>query len=173
MWIFIIGDLYVFGGWFVFYLIWRFSQHDLFLASQAHLDQFLGMINTLVLLVSSWLIALCVNSTRAARYELAIRYAAMTIACGVFFVASKLYEWTSEIAGGHTFTSNDFFMFYYFLTGIHVFHVLCGFAVLTVLIRHLRTPEIRSQLVIENCAAYWHMVDLLWVLIFALIYLLR
>ena len=89
------------------------------------------------------------------------------------FLVSKLYEWTSKMAAGHTFTSDDFFMFYYFLTAIHLFHVVCGFIVLGVLVRHLRTPALRSQLVIENCAAYWHMVDLLWVVIFALLYLMR
>ena len=89
------------------------------------------------------------------------------------FAATKLYEWTSKIAEGSTFTSNDFFMFYYFLTAIHLFRVLCGFIVLGVLVRNLRTPALRSQVVIENCAAYWHMVDLLWVVIFALVYLMR
>lgn len=173
MWIFIIGDLYVFSGWFVFYLIWRYSQHDLFLQAQAHLDQTLGMINTLVLLVSSYLIALCVHEARVGRYKAAVRCAVMTFASGIFFVGSKVYEWLSKIEAGHTFTSNDFFMFYFFLTGIHLFHMLCGFIVLTVLVRNLRTPEIRSQVIVENCAAYWHMVDLLWVAIFALLYLMR
>lgn len=77
------------------------------------------------------------------------------------------------MAAGHTFTSNDFFMFYYFLTATHLFHVLTGFIVLGVLVRHLRIPVVRSQVVIENCAAYWHMIDVLWVAIFALLYLMR
>ena len=173
MWVYIVGDLFVFGGWFVFYLVYRAKQPALFLASQAQLDQTLGMVDTLVLLASSWLVASCVAASRAGRYDEATRHAALTIAAGAVFAASKLYEWTSKIAAGHTFTSDDFFMFYYFLTAIHLFHVLCGFIVLGVLVRHLRTPALRSQVVIENCAAYWHMVDLLWVVLFALLYLMR
>lgn len=173
MWIYIVGDLFIFGGWFVFYLAYRASEPAVFLESQAQLNQTLGMINTLVLLVSSWWVALCVNATRAGRYGEATRYAWLTILSGAVFGISKVYEWISEMAAGHTFTSNDFFMFYYFLTAIHLFHVMTGFIVLGVLVRHLRTPALRSQVVIENCAAYWHMIDVLWVAIFALLYVMR
>jgi nitric oxide reductase NorE protein len=173
MWAYIVGDLYIFGGWFVFYLVYRAGEHTIFAESQAHLNQTMGLINTIILLISSWLVALCVNAARASRYDEATRYAWLTILCGALFATTKLYEWTSQIAEGHTFTSNDFFMFYFFLTAIHLFHVFCGFIVLGVLLRHLQTPALRSQPVIENCAAFWHMVDLLWVVIFALVYLLR
>lgn len=173
MWVYIVGDLFIFGGWFVFYLVYRANQPALFSESQAQLSQLNGMLNTLLLLISSWLVALCVNSARAGRDSEATRYAWLTILAAVLFAASKLYEWMSGVAAGHTFTSNDFFMYYYFLTAIHLFHVLCGFIVLAVLVRHLRNPAIRSQEVIENCAAFWHMVDVLWVVIFALLYLMR
>ena len=173
MWVYIVGDLFIFGGWFVFYLVYRARDHVLFVESQAQLSQTLGMINTLILLISSWWVALCVNATRGRRYEEALRYSWLTIFAGALFAASKVYEWNTGIAAGHTFTSNYFFMYYYFLTAIHLFHVLTGFIVLGVLVRHLRTPAVRSQLVIENCAAYWHMIDVLWVVIFALLYLMR
>jgi nitric oxide reductase NorE protein len=173
MWIYIVGDLFIFGGWFVFYLVYRANDQVLFLESQAQLHQTLGMVNTLILLVSSWWVASCVNATRGGRYDEALRYAWLTKLAGALFVASKLYEWNTGIGAGHTFTSNYFFMFYYFLTAVHLFHVLTGFVVLGVLVRHLRSPALRSQVVIENCAAYWHMVDMLWVMIFALLYLLR
>jgi len=173
MWVYIVGDLFIFGGWFVFYLVYRASEQTIFAESQAHLNQTFGLFNTIVLLVSSWLVAMCVNAARASRYNEAARYAWLTILCGAVFAATKLYEWRSRIAEGRSFTSNDFFMFYYFLTAIHLFHVLCGFIVLGVLLRNLQVSALRAQVVIENCAAYWHMVDLLWVVIFALVYLLR
>jgi len=173
MWVFIVGDLFIFGGWFVFYLVYRANHRTVFFESQAQLSQTLGMINTLILLVSSWFVALCVNASRAARHDEATRYAWLTILCGALFGLSKVYEWMSAMAEGHGFTSNYFFMFYFFLTAIHLFHVLTGFIVLGVLVRHLRTAALRSQMVIENCAAYWHMIDLLWVVIFALLYLMR
>jgi nitric oxide reductase NorE protein len=173
MWVYIVGDLFIFGGWFVFYLVYRAMDRDTFFASQAQLSQTLGMINTIILLVSSWLVALCVNASRSGRFDEAARYAWLTIAAGAVFAASKSYEWSLGVTAGHTLTSNDFFMFYYFLTAIHLFHVLCGFIVLGVLVRNLRSPELRSQVVTENCAAYWHMIDLLWVVIFALLYIMR
>jgi nitric oxide reductase NorE protein len=173
MWVYIVGDLFIFGGWFVFYLVYRAMQPLHFLESQAQLSQTIGVINTLILLISSFWVALCVNATRAGRYDQATRYAWLTILSGALFGASKVYEWMTEVAAGHTFTSNYFFMFYFFLTAIHLFHVMCGFIVLGVLVRHLRDPALRSQVVIENCAAFWHLVDVLWVVIFALLYLLR
>ena len=173
MWIYIVGDLFIFGGWFVFYLVYRAHQQSLFLESQAQLNQSLGMINTLILLVSSWWVALCINAARAGRYAEATRYAWLTILSGALFCMSKVYEWMSAMATGHSFTSNYFFMFYYFLTAVHLFHVMTGFIVLGVLVRNLRRPELRSQVIIENCAAYWHMIDVLWVAIFALLYVMR
>lgn len=173
MWVFIVGDLFIFGGWFVFYLVYRAWQPDVFLHSQAGLSQTMGMVNTVILLVSSWLVASCVNAARSNRFDVATRFAWLTILAGAAFGVLKVCEWSLEVAAGHTFTTNYFFMFYFFLTAIHLFHVLCGFIVLGVLVRHLRTPELRSQSVIESCAIFWHMVDLLWVVIFALLYLMR
>jgi nitric oxide reductase NorE protein len=173
MWVYIVGDLFIFGGWFVFYLVYRAWDPATFFTAQAQLNQAWGMVNTLILLVSSWLVALCVKAARTERFDEATRYAWLTIGCGAIFAVSKLSEWTAKLVEGHTPTDNYFFMFYYFLTGVHLFHVMGGFIVLGVLVRNLRTPELRSQVVIENCAAYWHMIDLLWVVIFALLYVMR
>lgn len=173
MWVFIVGDLFIFGGWFVFYLVYRALEPATFIAAEAQLNQTQGMINTLILLLSSWLVALCVQAARRGRFELATRHAWLTVVLGAVFAVSKLAEWRVEVVKGHTFTENFFFMFYFFLTGIHMFHVLSGFIALGVLIRHLKTPELRSPVIVESCAAYWHMIDLLWVVIFALLYLMR
>jgi nitric oxide reductase NorE protein len=173
MWVYIVGDLFIFGGWFVFYLVYRALDPATFLASQAELSQTQGMINTLILLTSSWFVARCVHAARSGNYGVATTQAWLAFVAGVVFAISKLLEWRAELSAGHTFTKNYFFMFYYFLTGIHMFHVVCGFIVLGVLVRNLRTPSQRSQVVVEDCAAYWHMIDLLWVMIFALLYLLR
>ncbi|MGV0798555.1 cytochrome c oxidase subunit 3, partial [Mycolicibacterium elephantis] len=78
-----------------------------------------------------------------------------------------------EIAMGNTFTSDEFFEHYFFLTSIHCIHVLIGFIVLGVVVYQLRSPDRRSQQLIETGATYWHTVDFLWVLIFAMLYVLR
>jgi nitric oxide reductase NorE protein len=92
---------------------------------------------------------------------------------GVAFLISKVSEWATEIGRGFTFTTDEFFSFYYFLTGIHFIHLLIGFVVLAVAVQQIRNPARRSQQTIETCATYWHTIDLLWILIFALLYVMR
>jgi len=94
----------------------------------------------------------------------------LTAAMGAAFLASKLTEWFLLVHSGHTFASNQFFMYYFFLTGIHL---LIGFVTIGVIIYQLRSPRRRSQELVETCATYWHTVDLLWVLIFSLLYVVR
>ena len=100
-------------------------------------------------------------------------YAFLTVGFGVVFVISKVLEWIQEIRMGNTFTSNEFFQHYFFLTSIHCIHVLIGFVVLGVVIYQLRSPARRSQQLVETGATYWHTVDFLWVLIFAMLYVVR
>jgi nitric oxide reductase NorE protein len=173
MWVFVLGDMFIFAGWFGFYMFFRMQNPSMYLESQQALNQTLGVSNTLILLFSSWMIARCVDATQKQEYAKASRYTWWALFSGALFVAVKVYEWGSEISAGHDFDSNYFFMFYYFLTGVHVFHVLIGLIVLGVVIRELNTTELRSQEVVESGATYWHMVDFIWVIIFALLYLMR
>ena len=92
---------------------------------------------------------------------------------GVVFVVSKMFEWAHQIGLGHTISSDDFFTYYFFLTGIHGLHVLIGFVVLGVAVYQISGPRRRSQQLVETCATYWHTVDFLWVLIFAMLYVVR
>jgi nitric oxide reductase NorE protein len=97
----------------------------------------------------------------------------VALACGVAFVALKTGEYIQEIAAGHTPTSNLFFTFYYVLTGIHLLHVMLGTGLLLVWVISLKRhrPFAPNRRLVEGIAVYWHMVDLLWVLIFPLVYL--
>jgi nitric oxide reductase NorE protein len=131
------------------------------------------MVNTLVLLASSRFVALAAQAARAADHRRALRLISAGAACGVVFIAIKIFEWVSEIHHGYTLSTNDFWMFYFMITGVHLFHVAFGLVVLGVIGVELRTPELRRPYVVEAGATYWHMVDLLWVVIFALIYLMR
>jgi nitric oxide reductase NorE protein len=92
---------------------------------------------------------------------------------GFVFLVSKVIEWAAEIRQGFTFATDEFFSFYYFLTGIHFLHLLIGFGVLAVGVHQLWSPARRSQEVVETCATYWHTIDFLWVLIFGLLYVMR
>jgi nitric oxide reductase NorE protein len=173
MWVFVLFESLLFTGYFSVYLIGRIQNRDLYLQSQADLDLRFGVFNTIALLLSSWAIARCVQASREGQYRDALRDAFLTIAFGVAFLVSKVFEWVKEIRLGNTFTSNEFFQHYFFLTSIHCIHVLIGFIVLGVLVYQLSSPRRRCQQLVETCATYWHTVDFLWVLIFALLYVVR
>ena len=173
MWALVLFEAMLFTAYFTVYMVCRGLNTELFLASQALLDPRWGVLNTLVMLASSWTIARCVQAAREGDYPAAMRHVVVTVFFGLVFVGLKVGEWSSEIQRGLTFTSNEFFSFYYFLTAIHFIHLLVGFAVLGVVIYQLQSPARRSQEIVETGATYWHLVDFLWVLIFALLYLIR
>lgn len=173
IWIFVAVEMLIFSSYFVAYMLYRIWNPALYLQSQQQLSQHFGTANTIILLLSSWLIARAVQSAREARYRMAQQQVYATIALGCAFVTSKFIEWSIKIGDGYTLSSNGFFTFYYFLTGIHVVHVLLGFGFLATLLYQLRSPARRSITVIESGGIYWHMVDFLWVIIFALLYVMR
>jgi len=173
MWMFVLFESLLFTGYFSVYLVSRTQNEELYLRSQAALDLRIGVFNTIALLLSSWAIARCVKASQEGAYRPALINASLTILFGVVFLVSKVLEWVKEIHMGNTFTSNEFFQHYFFLTSIHCIHVLIGFIVLGVVVFQLWSPVRRSQQLVETCATYWHTVDFLWVLIFALLYVVR
>ena len=173
MWAFVLFEAFVFTAYFSVYVFSRAQSPDLFRASQAHLDLRVGVFNTLVLLTSSWLVARCVQAAREGSYQAATTNALLTMLAGCVFLVSKLREWVLAIGQGFSFTTDEFASFYYFLTAIHFIHLLIGFVVLAVAVQELRSPARRSQVLVETCATYWHTIDFLWVLIFALLYVMR
>jgi nitric oxide reductase NorE protein len=172
MWFMVLGDLIIFGAYFIVYMVQRAMAPAAYLQAQQHLSITIGVLNTLVLVTSSWFVAQAVRATATADYERAIRLIYGGGACGVLFIAIKAYEWTMKITHGYT-TSNEFFMFYYMLTGVHVFHVALGILILGIVVRELRNPRRRRLSMVEQGATYWHMVDLLWLVIFGLLYVVR
>ena len=173
MWAFVLFETLVFTAYFGFYLFSRGRNPERFLHSQAQLDLRIGVFNTLVLLLSSWSVARCVQSSRAGAYRAALRDVTITAALAAVFLFFKVFEWVRLVRMGNGLDSNDFFTYYFFLTGIHFVHLLIGFVALGVIVYRLRSPQRRSQELVETCATYWHTVDFLWVLIFALLYVVR
>jgi nitric oxide reductase NorE protein len=173
MWAFVLFEALVFTSYFTVYVIRRTQSPEAFLQSQAHLDLRVGVFNTLVLLVSSWSVARCVQAAREGSFRAALSNAYLTMLFGFVFLVSKVLEWVTEVDEGFTFTTDEFFSFYYFLTAIHFLHLLIGFVVLGIAVHQIRSPARRSQEAIETCATYWHTIDFLWVLIFALLYVMR
>ena len=172
MWVMVLGDLVIFGGYFIVYMVQRAMAPAAYLHAQQHLNINIGVGNTVVLLTSSWFIARSVQAARRGDQERAIGLTYAGGACGVIFIAIKAFEWSSKIAQGYT-NSNEFFMFYYMLTGVHLLHVGLGLLILGIVIRELRNPRRQRVSMVEQGATYWHMVDLLWVVIFGLLYVMR
>jgi nitric oxide reductase NorE protein len=173
MWAFVLFESAIFTAYFGFYLFYRTKSPELFLSAQAHLDLRIGVLNTLVLLLSSWSVARCVQSSRAGAYRAALRDVFITVAFAAVFLLLKVFEWARLVRTGNGVNSDDFFTYYFFLTGIHFIHLLIGFVVLGVIVYQLRSAARRSQELVETCATYWHTVDFLWVLIFAMLYVVR
>jgi nitric oxide reductase NorE protein len=173
MWVFVVFESLIFSAYFGVYLYYRARHEAAFLAAQSHLELWLGVLATIALLTSSWSIARCVQTARAGRYRDAMRDAYLTAGFGVAFMGLKIADWVHQIHLGNTFTSSHFFQYYFFLTAIHFVHLLIGLVVLVVLLYQLSGGERRSQEIVETCATYWHTVDFLWVLIFALLYVVR
>jgi nitric oxide reductase NorE protein len=173
MWVMVLGDLVVFGAYFVIFMVHRAMAPQEFLTAQRHLDLTVGALNTVVLLTSSWFVARSVLAARTGDHAAAVRLTVSGGACGVLFIAIKAYEWSAEVTAGQTISSGEFFRFYYMLTGVHLFHVALGLLILGIVVRELRKPHRRRMSMIESGAVYWHMVDLLWIVIFGLLYVMR
>ena len=126
MWVMVLGDLVFFGAYFIIFMVHRAMAPEEFLHSQQHLNLTIGVVNTLVLVSSSWFIARSVTKARSDDHDGALRLTYLGGTCGLLFIVIKAYEWSAEIAAGHTMPSDQFFMFYYMLTGVHLFHVGLG-----------------------------------------------
>jgi nitric oxide reductase NorE protein len=173
IWIFVIGEMLTFSVYFIAYMLDRSRNHALFVASQQHLNQNIGFANTLILLASSLFVASSVQAAKADNKRAASTFLALGATCGTAFAVLKSYEWYSKIRAGLTISTNAFFMHYYMLTGIHFFHVALGLVILFILWRELHGKNPPRPWMMEVGATYWHMVDFLWIIIFALVYLMR
>lgn len=174
IWAFVLGDMVMFSLFFGTFLFYRNEQIELFKQSQMLLNQHYGVVNTLLLLTSSWFVATAVVLYRRNDTVAAARMIGPAFFCGVGFVIIKIIEFSEKFQADITLTTNDFFILYFMFTGIHLVHVLVGLGVLFYVWRTVRrTPDGSGVRTLENGATFWHMVDLLWIILFPLIYLLR
>lgn len=175
IWIFIGADLAFFGMLFISFMLDRRDNPAVFAASRQTLNYNFGGINTLILLTSSWFAAMAVSAAKNNRFVAVERCLAAALLAGISFGVLKIIEYGREIGAGVSPKTNDFFMYYFTFTGIHFVHVIVGCVVLIRLLINARKQSYRSNNLIglEIGASYWHMVDLLWILIFPLLYLLR
>lgn len=173
LWVFLFGDMTIFGAFFVVFLWERRQDPAEFAHSATELYQPIGVLNTLVLLVSSYVVVLALEAHRGNQRERARKLVNGALFCALVFVSLKAVEYSLELHAGHTPASNTFFTFYYVLTGVHLLHVILGALLLFLWRRRTdRAAEWSTDRgLVEAAAVYWHMVDLLWVVIFSLVYL--
>jgi nitric oxide reductase NorE protein len=174
-WILIGAECTLFSLFFISYMVGRAGDMDLYAASQRALNRNLGAFNTVVLILGSWLVIRALDHIRQDRPARAARGLAGAIGCGLAFVCVKFIEYGDKFAHGLFPTTNDFFTFYFVLTMIHMVHLLVGTVVLVIMRRGVidGTCHAANMAFAESGAIYWHLVDLLWIFIFALLYLLR
>lgn len=175
VWVLIFGDMTVFALLFGVYLYYRSSQADVFNHSQLRLNQTFGAVNTLVLLTSSLLVVTAVRAVRSNAHALARRLIYGAMACGTTFVINKALEYGQKISHGLVPATNQFFMYFYGMTGLHLLHVMIGMGLLLFIARLTRRPALTARELgyLEGAACFWHMVDLLWIIIFPLLYLVK
>jgi len=175
IWVFILGDMVVFAIMFATYLYYRGKDVALFNISQLQLNPDFGLVNTLLLLASSLLVVLAVGMVRTGTHRPAQPLILGAMGCGVAFSVLKVIEYSGKLGAGITPQTNQFFMFYFVLTGLHWFHLAIGLAVLGYMYFSARRTalDIKQFAWFEGAGCYWHMVDLLWIVLFPLLYLVN
>jgi nitric oxide reductase NorE protein len=173
VWVFILIDMSFFCVIFASFVHERAAAADIFFRSQRLLSVHLGLINTVLLLTSSWIVALATSAAPGWPRRKIRSMLGIAVLCGGVFAAIKIAEYMSLIGAGISMMTNDFFMFYFFISGIHLVHVLAGMVVLAIVVRKRGDGALleRERKSLDSAASYWHMVDLLWVLIFPMLYL--
>ena len=186
IWLFMVTEIVMFGGLFVGYFLMHAMYPATFSEGASHLDWKMGSINTVVLIASSWTMALSIHYIQVGKNSKATMTLITTILCGAIFMGIKYLEYSHKfhdgLLPGRFFNHPEsiaqnlgmYFGFYFSMTGLHGIHVLCGMLLITwVLIRHLRgdfNPHYFTP--VEGVGIFWHIVDLVWIFLFPLLYLI-
>ena len=184
MWIFLFTELFLFGGLFLVYSIFRAKYSAEFHVAAGELNAFIGTLNTVFLLVSSMTVAMALAAIQKGDRRLTLFLLTVTIILAALFILNKYFEWSHKfeygIYPGSPVLKNMphgellFFGLYYMMTGLHALHVLIGMVLLSITTVRVRARRINSTryLLLENSALYWHLVDLIWIFLFPLLYLI-
>jgi cytochrome c oxidase subunit 3 len=185
VWLFMVTEILMFGGLFVGYFMMHERYPAMFAEGASHLNWKMGGFNTIVLILSSWTMALGIHYIQTKKNSKATFCLIFTLLCGAIFMVVKFFEYKVKfehgLLPGHFFHAEDvqnanlamFFGFYFCMTGMHGLHVLIGMSLITwVLIRHLKgefDPDYFTP--VEGVGLFWHIVDLIWIFLFPLLYL--
>ncbi len=181
MWLLIAGELVIFGAAVVSYLLMRIRYPEWGEQAQ-YTSTALGALNTFVLLTSSFFVVKAHKASLAKDSKNVVRFLSLTLLCGLIFLIVKGIEYSTEISHGFTLRSPGlvdsgqgvaslFWMYYYLMTGLHGLHVLAGMIAIFVVMLQVRKGKYFHR--VELAGMYWHMVDLIWIFLFPLLYILK
>ncbi len=184
MWLFLLSEILLFGGLFILYSTYRYKNPIEFHLAAWELNRVLGTLNTLILLTSSLTMALSIYSIQQGNRKGSVSFLMATIFFGFLFLIIKYAEWAAKI--GHGIYPNSprllgrskgeilFYGLYYSMTGLHGLHVVVGILVLSVMLFLMMKGKINENrfVPLENSGLYWHLVDIIWIFLFPLFYLI-
>lgn len=186
MWLFIFTELLLFGGLFIVYSIYRFLNPEAFRLAGHELNLTIGAINTIILLVSSMTIAMSTSALQKKNKGLTVLLMEITIMLAMIFLINKYFEWGVKfehgIWPGSEHLINDmskgeilFFGLYFVMTGLHALHIIVGMIIIIVALNKVQKGTVNADRpsLLENAGLYWHLVDLIWIFLFPLYYLIH
>ena len=183
MWIFLYSEILLFGGLFVLYAVYFHAFPEDFAKGGKELNRIFGTANTLVLLISSFTVAASITAVQRRKKGQAIGFLIFSLLCGLTFLINKYFEWgakfhhdlypNSDLLLDSDPGFNIFFGLYYTITGLHGLHVIIGMVLLAISLALVINDKVTDQryAMLENSGLYWHLVDLIWIYVFPLFYL--
>jgi cytochrome c oxidase subunit III len=184
MWLFLFTEMLLFAGLFVVYSVYRFRNATAFHLAAHELSVVVGTVNTIILLVSSATIAMSITAIQKKSKKLALSLLIITLLLGLAFLINKYFEWGHHIKD-HIYPGSSilalrgqgdvlFYGLYFFMTGLHALHIIIGMIFIGVILRLILLDKIDSgnYVLLENSGLYWHLVDLIWIFLFPLFYLI-
>ncbi|MDD5361776.1 MAG: cytochrome c oxidase subunit 3 [Ignavibacteria bacterium] len=185
MWLFLFTELLLFGGMFILYASYRFMYPENFKVAAMHLDTLIGSVNTILLLTSSLTVALSIVALQRKQKMFSVFLLMFTVAAGGAFLVNKFFEWSTKIGHGiypkgpEMANLSDgevvFYGLYYVMTGLHALHVIVGLIfigfMIVFILKGKQTFDNHQKL--ENAGLYWHLVDIIWIFLFPLFYLIH
>jgi cytochrome c oxidase subunit III len=184
MWLFLFTEMLLFGGLFVVYSVYRFRNAEAFHLAAEELDVFIGTLNTIILLTSSCAIAMSITALQKKNKKLALLLLGFTILLGLAFLFNKYIEWGDHIRE-HIYPGSSvlalrghgdvlFYGLYFFMTGLHALHIIIGLVFIVFIAVFMIRDKVNSDnyVLLENSGLYWHLVDLIWIFLYPLFYLI-
>ncbi|HEX2920437.1 MAG TPA: cytochrome c oxidase subunit 3 family protein [Bacteroidales bacterium] len=184
MWLFLFTEMLLFGTLFVVYSVYRYRNPEAFHLAATELDVTIGTINTIILLISSATIAMSITAIQEKRKKLALGLLSITAILGLVFLVNKYFEWGhhihdkiypgSDVLFQRGYGDIMFYGLYYFMTGLHALHIIIGLVFISFIIVYIMRDKIKHDdfVLQENGGLYWHLVDLIWIFLFPLFYLI-